>query len=1553
MRKNLYFLILPLLLLFGTIGFAQVTNETQGTTHADLQAAINAATAGDELKLTQDLSFSGTVNVNKQLLIDGDGYTVTVSGTGNKFNVAKTGAGSTIQNLKVFKSDRGNIFSPISANIFNIASDANNVTLDNVDVNGNGTTGSMIRDVVRGINVMVAENLVVKNSSFINARQVAYINLRATGVFENNLFNNNPGGLLVTVNAPFEFINNSQGSNPHSSLIKVRVLDAPSNYELYYTCPVMLEILENNPGINIDNNVLNVNTCSRVHNITQNKFYYDIQPAVDAANADDIIEVSAGEYEETVVVNKPLTLKGANAGVSGSDSRGAESVIIPQGWYGIKIESDDVTIDGFTIDGDRGDNIGDLLVNTSIRTQVLTGINQPTSGVNNLIVENNIIKNVIYMGVSISPTTQASTYGHRVRDNYFLNLGSDEGDYPGFGTAVHLGYHSYAGVTNNKMDNINVGIQTTNWHMANVNPNPSSKYDDLMWSDNEINTRAIGIYYNTAWGDADAFQIINNTITGVEKEAGAPKSRFVGIVFSQLYGNLTGIIAENNYINGGTTNADYSAGYEIWSVSEDANPLIKNSTVENVEIGVYVNNFSAYGKALRDTYATIEAVAMRDVGTGIKVFDSPESDHKAVNLTINENVYIENAQHGVVVENENASVSFDVHNLSFAWIDEYFTLIDNANDIDGRGTIYEGIPVSTMTPTQIADDVDSRITDQLDDPSLGLVIFFDPLVHNITQDTYYYSIYDAVAAAEANDEIELLGDIDEVSDKTRINKTVSINGNGYTVNLVQPTATAGGVANFHITASDVTIENVIFNRTENTAWSSIVLISNGGHNATIDNVTMNGPSSSSASLLGVEVSYNMNDLTVSNSEFNDLSFAGYVNGNSTGNILNNHTDGSLLNGWAIAAHSDLYFEGNTWGDNEEYDIYIFDENGINNYDCPIMLQIIADNDNPELMNELLDILECMDEEYIYDYDAVTDSYIWTPNHPSDSSNPADENDNVTVVSGNAKDADGIVDVLNAKNVTIHAGATLEVSGIMNVYGDLTIEEDGNLIFLSGEGFDGELGIMNGNISGNATVHRYMSDHRAYRMVSSPVNTGAGTIHSNWQEGVNNATINETHNPHPGFGTHITGSDPSLGFDVTQSGGRSLYRVDAQTQQFVAVPNTNNTSMEAGDAFLLFVRGDRDIDLNDPSNEAHSSTILRTTGELYNGDYQVEYTGLENGDVIMVGNPYQSVVDMDVVINSSDNVNTYQFYVYDPTLADQGGYVTVSYEGGEWGHTSDNSEVNQYLQPGQAFQIAADLAGTGTATVNVPKSSKKPGEHTASHRGNGLRNIVVGNLYTAENFNNGGKEHDNFAIAFSENYDNALTSADAVMPYNFDENIGIDNNGTYLSLERREMPQANEVYQLYTMGYRHTDYTLKLTVNGLEDTVLYLDDHYTGNSTLIEESTVFNFSVDADDALSMASDRFSIRVEERLGVEDHNLFSGINLYPNPLSNDTFYINVPQLDGEQVNVSITDLSGRLVYTENLDCVVNKVTVVTNESLSSGIYLVTVTSGGAKHTLKLLKE
>ncbi|SHK11689.1 T9SS type A sorting domain-containing protein, partial [Aequorivita viscosa] len=403
------------------------------------------------------------------------------------------------------------------------------------------------------------------------------------------------------------------------------------------------------------------------------------------------------------------------------------------------------------------------------------------------------------------------------------------------------------------------------------------------------------------------------------------------------------------------------------------------------------------------------------------------------------------------------------------------------------------------------------------------------------------------------------------------------------------------------------------------------------------------------------------------------------------------------------------------------------------------------------------------------------------------------------------------------------------------------------------------------------------------------------------------------------------------------------------QQFEAINNTNINTLNAGEAYLLFVRGDRSIDLT--NNLASNNTVIRATGSLTAGNYVQNFNTGAQGAFAMFGNPYQSTININSVFANSTNIDVSKYYVYDPSLGDFGAYVTVSLPAGT---NTSNSAANQYLQPGQGGQFAT--LNSGASSIIFNEADKTPGFHTTTNIDDNrltTHNMLTVQLYTSENLNNGGPVHDSFGIIFDAEFSNHITADDAVKPWNFKENLGIDNNSTFLSIEKRAMPLAAEVYNLFSNGYTHNNYSLKFKIDGLEDVSFYLDDNYTGSSTLVENSEfTYSFSVNTDE-LSTATNRFSIRVASRLGLEDNDDFTGIHLFPNPTKGNIFYIHSPQLNGKQVEISIADLTGREIYNKNLDCTDNMITISGNNSWSPGVYLVTLKHEGEKKTYKLVME
>jgi parallel beta-helix repeat protein len=106
--------------------------------------------------------------------------------------------------------------------------------------------------------------------------------------------------------------------------------------------------------------------------------YTTIQAAIDNSVDLDTISVADGSYDESVDINKSLTLQGAQKGVDARNRSGAESVI-NHACSPVQINANNVTLDGFTVQGSTQPDtctIVGIWMNSATGAQILNNIVQ-------------------------------------------------------------------------------------------------------------------------------------------------------------------------------------------------------------------------------------------------------------------------------------------------------------------------------------------------------------------------------------------------------------------------------------------------------------------------------------------------------------------------------------------------------------------------------------------------------------------------------------------------------------------------------------------------------------------------------------------------------------------------------------------------------------------------------------------------------------------------------------------------------------------------------------------------------------------------------------------------------------------------------------------------------------------------------------------------------------------------------------------------------------------------------------------------------------------------
>lgn len=170
----------------------------------------------------------------------------------------------------------------------------------------------------------------------------------------------------------------------------------------------------------------------------------------------------------------------------------------------------------------------------------------------------------------------------------------------------------------------------------------------------------------------------------------------------------------------------------------------------------------------------------------------------------------------------------------------------------------------------------------------------------------YDTIEAAVSAASNGDIIEIQSNL-SVTSAITLNKALTIRGAGGAV-----INTSGGNQLFTITANDVTISDLTFNKTDKTSQHFIGVQAS---NVTISNNTFVGQfiQGEGDVARAIVVSGGVADLSITGNSFSSLRQPAYINNDSSGDITNNYVTGTR--GWVVEKASDFAFTGNTWGTN--------------------------------------------------------------------------------------------------------------------------------------------------------------------------------------------------------------------------------------------------------------------------------------------------------------------------------------------------------------------------------------------------------------------------------------------------------------------------------------------------------------------------------------------------------------------------------------------------------------------------------------------------------------
>ena len=485
---------------------------------------------------------------------------------------------------------------------------------------------------------------------------------------------------------------------------------------------------------------------------------------------------------------------------------------------------------------------------------------------------------------------------------------------------------------------------------------------------------------------------------------------------------------------------------------------------------------------------------------------------------------------------------------------------------------------------------------------------------------------------------------------------------------------------------------------------------------------------------------------------------------------------------------------------------------------------------------------------------------------------------------------------NALNIT--AGSS---SGTVTVGAGATLATGGNLTLKSDALGTASVGNSAGTITGNVTVERFIPNKRAWRALTAPLkgSVSDASIFSQWQN--NGATVDNT-------GVELWGPAG----DTTPSSNNSGLKVGPNSSilQYVSgawsgVTNTNDTKLfttDRNNAFMVFPTGPYNSGLISSSLPAEPTT-LKATGQLITGE--VTYSNIPTTSHTLIGNPYASPINLNSILDASTTLEKY-FWVWDPRGANQGAYNMFDADLDSYTFQALSYNDNTVIQSGQAFFVKA-ASSTNSFTIN--ENNKSTASTNYVFRNNNPAQLLRVGLYKQENNEWSGRDGAMTAIL-----SDAATNQTPNKMANGSENVAFVKNGLLFASNHHLPLVASDVLNIRV--WRTTtgaNYKLKINTEDFVTTNLSatLEDLFTNSRTPLNlegAAVEYPFTVTTD-ALS-TGDRFRIVFQNAVLGTNNPTATGFSIVPNPVTGDSFQVNLGTLATGIYTYSIYNAIGQEV-------------------------------------------
>ena len=338
--------------------------------------------------------------------------------------------------------------------------------------------------------------------------------------------------------------------------------------------------------------------------------YSTIQAAVDAAAPGATINVDAGTYNETVVITQPMTIRGAQAGVDARNMRGTESIVFATQTV-FDVRANDVTIDGFTIEGNDAD-IGALQGAGVLMRPSIHGTH-----VFNNIIQNNVTG--IYL--SNNSDTDACLIQHNLIQNNFEKNNNwqtkQENGSRGIYTdgTVSGGFLTNALIDSNTIANFNFGGGDEDEGIIALQALTAGKQFNITISNNTLAWESKALLATNVTN----LSFIGNTVTNFNDGSSGPvrfegNANTVNIQYNSIHNNAgPGVAADSSGVTGD------SSGFVVNNNDIYSNGGIGLLTIANAYDGPVI--------AVNDWWGAASGPGGDGPGTGQAVWANGVSGH--------------------------------------------------------------------------------------------------------------------------------------------------------------------------------------------------------------------------------------------------------------------------------------------------------------------------------------------------------------------------------------------------------------------------------------------------------------------------------------------------------------------------------------------------------------------------------------------------------------------------------------------------------------------------------------------------------------------------------------------------------------------------------------------------------------------------------------------------------------------------------------------------------------------------------------------------------------